>query len=65
MKTAIKIYLEESEITTLKRKAEQAGYRGRGLLSRYFSKIANEPTVFIDGNVKAILESLKLKSSAK
>lgn len=58
---AIKVYLDEKEIQNLKLKAEQLGFVGRGWLSQFIRRIAREPIVFIDENVKAVTSLFSLK----
>lgn len=60
MKKEIKIYLEEADLKRLKEKAEALGFEGRGAISRYISKVSKQPIVFLDENVKALLNSLNL-----
>jgi len=60
MKKKYHIYLTEAEHNNLIVKAGEVGLVGRGCLSRYFSKIANSPIVFLDENAKAILRALDL-----
>lgn len=56
MKKQIRLWLEENEIRKLKIKANQLGFKERGALSHYVSKIANESVIFIEPNIKVILE---------
>jgi hypothetical protein len=63
MKKEIKVYLEPETIAKLKLKAEELGFTGRGAISHYIEKISLEPVVFLDSNVKSILEALRLKSA--
>jgi len=58
MKTTIKIYLEPEDLAKLIRKAQEAGFCGRGSLSRYIEKLAREPICFLDSNLKTLLNSL-------
>ena len=58
---AIKVYLDEKEIQNLKLKAEQLGFTGRGWLSQFIRRIAREPIVFIDENVKAVTSLFSLR----
>ena len=59
MKKTIKIYLDEQTNKNLKQKAN-ALFTGRGSVTRYIEKIANEEIVFLDDNVKAVLGILQL-----
>lgn len=63
MAKAYKYYVEEETQRKLLAKASDVGFEGRGAISKYLRKVANEPIVFLDKNVKAILESLKLNST--
>lgn len=60
MKQAIKIYLEPEIKRKLIVKAEELGFIGRGNLNKLIEKIALEPVVFIDGNLKKMLSVLNL-----
>ena len=62
MKKEFKIYLEPESYEKLKRKALEMGFNGKGSVSHYIEKISNEPVVFMDSNVRTILELLKLKT---
>ena len=57
MKKEIKIWLESSELERLKQKASDCGFSGKGYLSHYISKIANESIAFIPQNVRVVLEA--------
>jgi len=61
MKKTIKLYLEEESIKRLKQKAEALKFVGRGDLSHYIEKVANEDVVFLDSNIKKLLSALGLK----
>ncbi len=61
MKQQIKVYLESEEIKKLKLKAEALNFKGKGAISHYISKIANEPICFIDENVRNFIKVLNLK----
>lgn len=60
-KKPIKVYLSEDELSRLKTKAEVLGESGRGWLSHFLAKISNNPLLILDGNVRALLEALKLE----
>lgn len=53
-KKVIKVYLEEKSVKNLKKKAEELGYIGRGAVSRYIEKVASEPVIFLDNNLKEL-----------
>lgn len=59
-KTAeIKAIVEPETKTSFRKKAEQQGLS----ITAFIEKIAREPIVFLDRNVKALLEALRLNSS--
>lgn len=59
----IEIYLDPESHKKLIEKAGDAGFSGRGALSYYINKIANEPICFLDTNVKLLLKMLNLNTS--
>jgi len=56
MKQTIKIYLESKDIDKLKQKANACGFNGRGCLSYYITKIANEPIVFLNQEIIKLMK---------
>jgi len=58
MKQTIKIYLTPEEKKQLESKAIQCGFTGRGSVSHFISKIANEDICFLDQNLKKMLKIL-------
>ena len=56
--TSINLMVSPETKTKLLEKSKSLGLS----LTTYFEKIASEPVVFLDSNVKTILESLKLKT---
>lgn len=60
-KKEFNIYLEEEDFEKLKQKAEQGGFTGRGGVSHYLKKIADEDLIFLDSNAKKILKVLGQK----
>jgi len=56
MKQAKKFYLEEKDLESLKEKAKNQGFKGRGMLSKYIRKVARENIVFLDQNTKSVLK---------
>ena len=61
VKKTLKIYLDDSDVTKLNLKVEEAGFSGRGSLSQFITKISREPIVFLDQNLKKMLRTLDLK----
>lgn len=62
MKKCYKIYLTEEDFNKLISKANQSGFYGRGSVSAYINKVANESICFLDSNVKALLSALQLRT---
>jgi hypothetical protein len=58
MKKPIKIYLESETEKKLIKKAEETGFTGRGALTKFFEKIANEDICFLDKNLRKMLKIL-------
>jgi hypothetical protein len=56
MKKPIKIYLEQKDLIKLLDKAKACGINGRGYLSHYISKVANEPIIFVNADVLKLLQ---------
>ncbi len=61
MKHTYKIYLEPEDHRKLLLKANEAGYAGRGCISHFLTKLAREPILFLDENVKTMIKAMKLK----
>jgi hypothetical protein len=61
VKRITKVYLEELELKNLEDKARDLGFIGRGWLSHYLSKMASQPVIILDKNLRTALEALKLK----
>lgn len=59
MKQTIKIYLEPDEIKKLKDKALRRGFVGRGSLSHFLSKLANNDFFILDENGEVLVKALK------
>ena len=59
MKKEIKIWLEPEELKRLKQKSLDAGFVGKGSLSHYLGKIANESICFISPGVRVVLEATR------
>lgn len=57
MKKEIKVYLEPRDIRSLQAKAKELGLVGRGSLSAYIGKVAQQPIVFLSPGVRVVLES--------
>lgn len=64
MKKPYKIYLSPDDYYKLHQKASEL-FKGRGVVSRYIEKISHEPIVFLDSNLKTMLEVLKLSPNNK
>lgn len=62
MITEKKVYLNEQDLKSLKKKAEELGYSGRGWLTRLCEKIAREDIAFFDNNLKTTLKALNLRT---
>lgn len=60
-KQIIKVYLEEDDVKSLQRKATDSGFIGKGAISHYIEKVAKEPIVFLDNNLKSALKMFALK----
>lgn len=65
MKKSYKIYLEPEDYARLEIKAVELFKTKRGSVSKYIQKISREPVVFLDSNLRAMLEILKLKPDDK
>lgn len=61
MKKEIKLYLEEEDIASLKRKAQQSGFVGRGAIISYIRKVSAEEVIFLDSNFKKVAKEFILK----
>jgi len=61
MKKIIKVYIEADDYSQLVKKAEASGFRGRGAVSHYISKISREPICFLSEDVRNLLKALNLK----
>ena len=57
MKTGYKCYLTPSEKKKIIEKARAVGLTGKGSFSHFISKVANEPVVFVDENLKTLLKA--------
>lgn len=55
MKKEYKIFLSTEDYNRLLAKAHEAGYSGKGGLSHFLSKLANEIIIFGDANLKQFL----------
>lgn len=49
--------MEQTDIDRLKQKANACGFNGRGCLSYYISKIANEPIVFLNNEIINLMKA--------
>ncbi|MEM4326231.1 MAG: hypothetical protein QXU40_02930 [Candidatus Pacearchaeota archaeon] len=58
MKSPIKIYLDNETKKKLIQKANETGFYGRGALTKFFEKIANEDICFLDENLRKMLKIL-------
>lgn len=65
MKQPIKVYLDRETHHQLIQKAQEAGFIGRGALSLFLQKIAQEDLVFMDNNVKKILHAINFSVNDK
>ena len=61
MKHQIKIYLTTEQKGKLLQKASEVGIEGRGALTRYLERLADEDIVLLDTNLKKVLKHLVLK----
>jgi hypothetical protein len=59
IKHEFKLYISDSDLNKLKDKAKSIGLEGRGSISAYIVKIANEPIAFLDDNLLGVLKALK------
>ena len=58
MKQAVKIYLDSETKKKLIDKAGETGFTGRGALTHFIEKIAEEDICFLDENVRKMLKAL-------
>lgn len=61
MKRRYNIWMEPESMKQLLRRASEAGFDGKGGLSRYLERIAKQPICFLDDNVRMLVEGLHLK----
>lgn len=64
MKQKYRIYIEPEDYRKLIHKAELMGYTGKGKLSYFLSRVAREPLIFADDNLKAFLEMVQAPKTA-
>jgi len=60
--TSLNLWLDKKVKEALKQKANALGFHGKGQYSRYITKVATEPIIFLDSNARILLEALKLNS---
>jgi hypothetical protein len=58
MKQPIKIYLDSETKKKLLEKANETGFTGRGALTHFIEKIAEEDVCFLDDNLRKMLKAL-------
>ena len=58
MKHPVKVYLDSKTKKKLLQKAHETGFYGRGALTRFIEKIANEDIVFLDKNLRKMIKAL-------
>ena len=56
VKQSYQIFLSAAQEQRLRTKASAAGFEGRGMMSRFIQKIADEEIIFMDLNAKKLLE---------
>lgn len=62
MKHQYKIYISSEDYQKLQEKAKEMGFSSRGGVSHFLSKLANQPLILLDENIKSLLKALNLKS---
>lgn len=63
MKKELKVYLENSEVKELERKANEVSISGRGWLSNFLRMLAKEDIVFLNDNVKKLMRNFDFKQN--
>jgi hypothetical protein len=58
MKEPVKIYLDLETKRKFIKKANETGFSGRGALTKFVEKIAEEDICFLDENLRKMLEVL-------
>lgn len=58
MKKPVKVYLDSETKKKLMRKANETGFHGRGALTKFIEKIAEEDICFLDENLRKMLKAL-------
>jgi hypothetical protein len=58
-KKAFKVYLSQADYNMLLQKAAELNIIGKGSLSHLLVKLANEPIIFMDSNLKKLAEVFK------
>lgn len=65
MKQPLKLYLTPVVIARLYSKAKSCGETGRGCLSHYITRIANEPVAFLSDDIVKLLNKNNNKKEVR
>ncbi len=55
-----KFYMDEDDFKKLMDTVKDAGFIGKGSLSRYLRNLAHEPSIILTKNMRDLLQAMKL-----